>query len=163
MLHLSLLTGVSPLTSELLGLVESVGVVEVGELGSKHEGEVSNLHVADEPAHQEFMVPDHAANPLVVGPSSESRQRCDGTNVEEKEYETTSTSRQGLVVGGDLLWANSLEESFHVVVMREENRVGVCVIWMLVAVSHLGKLTRVVVSAIFLHVLWLGSKKHTIV
>ena len=162
-LHLSLLTSVSPLTSELFGLVESVSVVEVGELGSKHEGEVSNLHVADEPAHQKFMVPDHAANPLVVGPSSESRQRCDGTNVEEKEYETTSTSRQGLVVGGDLLWANSLEESLHVVVMREENWVGVCVIWMLVAVSHLGKLTRVVVSAVFLHVLWLGSKKHTIV
>ena len=159
MLHLSLLTSVSPLTSELLGLVESVSVVEVGELGSEHEGEVSNLHVADEPAHQELMVPDHAANPLVVGPSSESRQRCDGTNVEEKEYETTSTSRQGLVVGGDLLWANSFEESLHVVVVREENWVGFGVVWVLVAVGHLSKFAGVVVSSIFLDVLGLGTIK----
>ena len=162
-LHLGLLTGVSPLASELLGLVESVGVVEVGELGSEHEGEVSDLHVANEPAHQELVVPDHAANPLVVGPPSESGQRSDGTDVEEQEDETTSAPGQGLVVGGHLLWADGLEESLHVVVVGEENWVSFRVVWMLVAVSHLGKFSRVVVSAVLLHVLGLGSKNTHIV
>ena len=92
-LHLSLFTGVSPLASELLGLIESVGIVEIGEFWSKHEGEVSDLHVANEPAHQKFVMPDHSTDPFIIGPSSHSRQGSNGTNIEEQEDKTTSASR----------------------------------------------------------------------
>ena len=157
MLHLRLFTGVSPLASELLGLVESVSIVEVSELWSEHESEMSDLHVANEPAHQELVMPDHSTDPLIIGPTSKSRKRGNGTNIEEQEDETTSASRKRFVVWRDLFWANSLEESLHIVVVGEENWVSSSVVWVLVSVCHLGNFARVVVTSIFLDVLRLGT------
>ena len=57
----------------------------------------------------------------------------------------------------DLFWANSLEESLHIVVMGEENWISLSVVWVLVSVCHLGNFARVVVTSIFLHVLGLGT------
>ena len=156
-LHLSLFTGVSPLASELLSLVESVGIVEIGELWSKHEGEVSDLHVANEPAHQKFVMPDHSTDPFIISPSSHSREGSNGTNIEEQEDKTTSASRKRFVVWRYLFWSNCLEKSLHVVIVREENWVGFGVVWVLVAVGHLRKFAGVVVSSIFLDVLGLGT------
>ena len=133
-LHLSLFTGVSPLTSELLGLVESVGIVEIGELWSKHEGEVSDFHVANKPAHQEFVMEDHSTDPFIIGPSSHSRQGSNGTDIEEQEDKTTSASGKRFVVWRYLFWSNCLEKSLHVVIVREENWVGFGVVWVLVTV-----------------------------
>ena len=42
-------------------------------------------------------------------------------------------------------------------IVREENWVGFGVVWVLVAVGHLSKFARVVVSSIFLDVLGLGT------
>ena len=157
MLHLRLFTGVSPLASELLCLVESVSIVEVSELWSEHESEMSDLHVANEPAHQELVMPDHSTDPLIIGPTSKSRKRGNGTNIEEQEDETTSASRKRFVVRRDLFWANSLEESLHIVIVGEENWVSSSVVWVLVSVCHLGNFARVVVTSIFLDVLGLGT------
>lgn len=42
-LHLQLLSRVGPLRHELLGLISSVHIVEVGKLGSNHEGKMTHL------------------------------------------------------------------------------------------------------------------------
>ena len=133
-LHLSLFTGVSPLASELLGLIESVGIVEIGELWSKHEGEVSDFHVANKPAHQEFVMKDHSTDPFIIGPSSHSRQGSNGTDIEEQEDKTTSASGKRFVMWRNLFWSNCFEKSLHIVIVREENWVGFGVVWVLVTV-----------------------------
>ena len=56
-----------------------------------------------------------------------------------------------------LFWSNCLEKSLHVVIVREENWVGFGVVWVLVAMGHLRKFARVVVSSVFLDVLGLGT------
>jgi len=66
---------------------------------------------------------DHSSEPLVVGPRAHARKGCDGTNVKEEEDETTAGARQRLVMGRDLLGANSLEQSLHVVVVTERDGV----------------------------------------
>ena len=60
---------------------------------------------------------------------------------------------------GYLFWANSLEESLHVVVMRKEDWVCISVVWVLIAVSHSGDFTRVVVTSVFLHIFRLRTIK----
>ena len=73
-LHLGLLGGVSPLGDKLLGLVASVNVVEVGELGADKEGEVTELGHTKVEGNDVFMVEDHGAEPLVMGPAAHARE-----------------------------------------------------------------------------------------
>ena len=68
---------VSPLVDELLSLIPRVGVVEVGELGSDKEGEVTHLSEAKVEGNDVLVVEDHATKPLVVRPASHARQRGD--------------------------------------------------------------------------------------
>ena len=91
-LHLSLFTGVSPLASELLGLVESVSIVEVSELWSEHEREVADLEETNVPGDQELVMVDETSDPLVVGPAAQSGDGGDRTDVGEQEDQTTSAS-----------------------------------------------------------------------
>lgn len=139
---------VSPLVAELGSLVSSVDVVEVSELGSEHEREVTDLKETDVPSDQELVMVDETSDPLVVGPSSESGDGGDRTDVGEQEDKTTSASREGLVVRGNLLWANSLEESLHVSVMGEEDWVGFSVVWVLVPGADSGNFVGVVTLSV---------------
>ena len=76
-LHLGLLGVISPLVDELLSLIPRVGVVEVGELGSDKEGEVTHLSEAKVEGNDVLVVEDHATKPLVVRPAAHARQRGD--------------------------------------------------------------------------------------
>ena len=54
---------------------------------------------------------------------------------------------------GDLLRANSLEQSLHVVVVREGDGVLGCVVWMLVSLFHVHQLVlveRLAISSLIL-------------
>ena len=134
--HLDFLSVISPLGDELLGLVTRVGVVEVGELGANKEGEVTHLRDSQVEGNDVLVVEDHTSEPLVVGPGAHARERGDRANVQEKEDKTTAGSAKGLVVRGDLLRADSLEQSLHVEVVREADRVLGRVVGMFVALAH---------------------------
>jgi hypothetical protein len=90
--ELFLLGNISPHTAELLSLISGVDIVEDGELGTDEVGEVSDLNVSEIESEQELVMEDHASDPLVVGPSTETRNGVDSTNVEEDEQETSSAS-----------------------------------------------------------------------
>ena len=83
-------SNISPLVAHLLSLVARVNVVENGELGSEHKGEVLSFRVADVPAQEELVVEDESTNPLIVRPSSQARERSNGTNIGKQENETTA-------------------------------------------------------------------------
>ncbi len=65
------------------------------------------------------MVEDHAADPLIVRPATESRDGVNGSNVEEDEQQAATRAGETFVVRGNLLGADSLEEGLHVVEVRE--------------------------------------------
>ena len=136
MLHLDLFSLVSPLAGELLSLVSCVDVVPVGEFRSNKEGEVSHLGHTQVPSDDVFVVEDHATKPLVVRPAAHSGKRGNGADVEEEEDKPATTAAQRLVVRGDLLGADCLEQSLHVVVVREGDRVLGCVVRVLITLSH---------------------------
>ena len=92
MLELALLDHISPDCEKLLSLVPTVHIVEDGELGTQEVGEVSDLNIAQVVAYQELMMPDHGPKPLVVGPSSETRDGVNGADVEEEENNSSSAS-----------------------------------------------------------------------
>jgi len=69
-LHLGLLSVVSPLRDELLSLVTSVHVVEVGELGADHEGEMAELRDTEVEGNDVLVVEDHTTEPLVMRPAA---------------------------------------------------------------------------------------------
>ena len=94
------------------------------------------------------MMEDHGAEPFVVRPAAHAGEGRDGADVEEHEDETTAGARERLVVGRDLLRANSLEQSLHVVVIAEGDRVLSSVVWVLVSLLHLRELVRIVALAI---------------
>ena len=142
-LHLSLLCDIGPLVDELLALVPRVGVVEVGELGSDQEREVTHLGHTQVESNDVLVVEDHTTEPLVVRPAAHAGQRGDGTHVEEEEDETATRPRQRLVVRRDLLGADSLEERLHVSVIREADWVLSSVVGVLVTLLHAGELVRV--------------------
>merc|ERR1719464_2442998 len=148
---------VSPLVAELGGLVSGVDVVEVSELWSEHEGEVTDFEETNVPSDQELVMVDETSDPLVVGPSSESGDGSDRSDVGEQEDKTTSASREGLVVRGNLLWANSLEESLHVSVVGEEDWVGFSMVWVLVPGADSGNFVGVVTLSVLGLVLSLGN------
>lgn len=88
--HLLLFDHICPLRVQLLSLVASVGVVEDGELGAGHEDKVARLNVAQVKGDQEFVMEDHASDPLVVGPASEAGDRNDRADVAEHKENTTT-------------------------------------------------------------------------
>lgn len=89
-----LLNHIGPLGIELLSLVASVSVVEDGELGAGHEHKVARLNVTEVKGDQEFVVEDHASDPLVVGPASEAGDRNDSADVAEHKEDATTGARQ---------------------------------------------------------------------
>jgi hypothetical protein len=157
--HLALLGNVSPLAGELLSLVTGVHIVEDGELGTEHEGEVAELNVAEVDSEQVLVMEDHVTDPLVVGPAAKTRDGGDGTNVGEEENESTAGAGEGLVMGGDLLGADSLEEGLHVVVVGEDEGVGISVVGVHVAGGSIAELVGVVTFTIFGFVLRLGPAR----
>lgn len=135
---LLLLESVSPHGVELLTLVPAVDIVEDGELGSQEVGEVSDFNVTEVEANEELVVEDHASEPLVVVPASQSGDGGDSSNVGGNENETSSGSGERLVVRGDLLGSNSLEQRFPVVHLRVDERVLLGVVGVHVSLSHVG-------------------------
>jgi hypothetical protein len=87
---------------------------------------------------------DHATDPLVVGPATESRDSVDGADVSEDEQQTASASGEALVMRGNLLWSNSLEKSLHVMEVREDQGILVAVIRMNITLAHILKMLLVV-------------------
>ena len=136
MLHLDLFGGVNPLSSHLSDLVLGVDVVEDGELGSNHVGEVSRLNNTDVPSDKELVMEEHSTEPFVVGPTAHSGERCDGSNVEEEEDKSTSRSGEGFVMRRNLLRANSFHEVSQVVVVRVHQGVSFGMVRVNVSLSH---------------------------
>lgn len=89
---------ISPLVAKLSVLISRVGVVEDGELGAREPGEVFDLSVADVVSDQEFMMPNHSTQPIIVLPAAKARDRVDGRNVQTGENQTSSGSGQSLEV-----------------------------------------------------------------
>ena len=110
---------VSPLSGDLLELIASVHIVEDGELGAQDEGEVPDLNVADVPSDQEFVVPDHSAQPFVVRPASQTRKGSDRADVAKKEEKASAAACERFVVRRHLLGAYGVKELAHVLVVRE--------------------------------------------
>ena len=94
------------------------------------------------------MMEDHSTEPFIVGPGSHARERSDGSDIKEHEYETAAGSGKRLVVRGDLLGADSLEQCLHVVIVAERDGVLSSMIWVLIAFLHLRKLVLIVAFAI---------------
>ena len=92
MLGLLFFANVGPHGAELLGFISGVYVVENGEFGSEEVGKVSDFSIPEIERNQIFVMPDHASEPLVVGPSSESGNCVDGSDVEEEEQKPSSAS-----------------------------------------------------------------------
>ena len=159
---LLLLNNVSPLLAKLLGLVARVHIVEDSELGSHHEGEVTDFHVRHKVGNQELVGEDHSSDPLVVRPATEAGNGAEGANVSKHEDNTSAGSSEGLVVGRDLLGSNSLEQMLHVAQMRVHEGVGSSVVGVLVALVELVELVSVVSLAVLLLVLDLRTKVQTI-
>jgi len=146
--QLFLFASISPGASELLGLITGVDIVENGELGADEVGEVTDLNVTEIEGNEELVMEDHATDPFIVGPATESRDGVDGADVSEDEQETASASRKALVVGGDLLGADSLEESLHVVEVREDQGILVAVIGVHITLAHILKILLIVALAV---------------
>ena len=151
-LSLALLNSIGPLVGELLGLVARVHIVEVGEFGSDNEGEVTDLRHTQVEAEDELVMEDETSNPFVMRPAAHSGEGGDGADVQEEEDETAAGSAEGLVVGGDLLGADSLEQGLHVVVVREGDGGVSRVIGVLVTFTHRRKLVSIVTLAILLSI-----------
>ena len=124
------------MAGELLSLVSCVDVVPVGEFGSNKEGEVSHFGHTQVPSEDVFVMEDHATKPFVVRPAAHSGKRSNGADVEEEEDKPATTAAQRLVVRGDLLGADCLEQSLHVVIVREGDRVLGRVVGVLIALAH---------------------------
>jgi len=159
---LRLLDNISPLLAQLLGLVARVHIVEDGELGSHEESEMTHFHVGDEVGDQELMVEDHTSQPLVVVPSTEVGNGDDTGDVGVGEDETSAGAGEGLVVRGNLLGTNSLEQSLHVAEMGVDEGVGVSVVGVHVAGVVLVELVGVVTLAVLGCVLGLRTKSKSI-
>lgn len=153
MSHLELLSHISPLGSELLGLVSSVCIVENSKLGTGKPSEVTGLDVTEIEGDQELVMEDHTSDPLVVGPTSEAGDRDNGADVAEHEKETTTGAGEGLVVRGDLLRTDGFEQGLHVVVVGVDQGVSFSVVRVNVAGLHFVELVLVVGLTVFFLVL----------
>lgn len=148
-LHLFLFWNISPHCCELLGFVSGVNVIENSELGTKEVSEVADFSISKIESDKIFVMPDHTSEPFVMWPPSKSGNGVDCSNVEENKQKSSSASGKSLVVRRDLLWANSLEQGFHVVEVREHNWVFIGVIWMNVSLFHSLDVLLVVSLSVF--------------
>lgn len=152
------LDGVSPLVSKLGELVSGVGVVEDGELWTDEVGEVSNLNETNVVGNEELMMPDHGSKPVIIFPTAKSGDGVNRSNVGSEEDETSSGSGESLVMWGDLLWTNSLEQSLHEVQVGHENWRSFSVVWMDISNLHVCKTGFIViVGAVLSLVLWFDN------
>ena len=157
MLHLDLLSSVDPLGSHLSDLVLGVDVVENGELGTNHVGEVSRLNNTNVPSDKELVMEEHTSKPFVVGPSAHSGEGSDGSNVEEEEDKTSSGAGERFVVRRNLLGADGFHEVSQVVVVRVHQGVGGGVVRVDVTLSHGVNFVAVVALSVKGLVLGLGA------
>jgi len=156
--HLLLFTNIGPVGAELLQLVLGVNVVEDGELGTGQPMEVTDLSPTEVETDQELVMENHTSDPLVVGPATELGNGGDGSNVSEQEDETTTGTGEGLVMRGNVLGTDSLEQGLHVVVVGVNKRRLLRVVGVLVTRAHLGKFFLVVTLSVFLLVLgWMNG------
>jgi len=160
-LHLNFFNSIGPLVAELLGLVAGVDIVEYSEFGTGEESEMTGLNVTEVNGKQVLVVENHVTDPVIVRPSTETRDGSDRANVSEDEKETASASAQGFVVRGHLLGSNGLEESLEVAVSVKDKWASFRVIRVLVTLVKFGKsclvVTRAVLSFVFGLWLLLGS------
>jgi len=157
-LHLDFFGGIDPLGSHLSDLVLGVDVVEDGELGTNHVGEVSGLNNTDVPGDKELVMEDHSTEPFVVGPTAHSGEGGDGSNVEEEEDKSASGTGEGFVMGRNLLGSNSFHEVSQVVVVRVNQGVGFGVVRVDVSGSHGVDFVLVVTLSVKSFVGRLGTK-----
>ena len=92
-LVLNHLGGISPHVGQLSELILTVDIVENGELWTDEVGEMSNLNVSKVVGKEELMMPDHGSEPVVVLPTTESRDGVDRGNVSSEENKSSSVSK----------------------------------------------------------------------
>ena len=160
-LVLNHLGGISPHVGQLSELVLTVDIVENGELWTDEVGEVSNLNVTKIVSKEELMMPDHGSEPVVVFPTTESRDGVDGGNVGSEENKSSSGSRECLVMWGNLLWTNSLEQILQVVQVGHVDWGSIAVIWMNIADLHVIESRLVVVGSTVLSLVLNIRTKHS--
>ena len=119
MSHLFFLGHISPHGAELLCLVASVDVVEDCKFRPNEVGEMSDLDITEIESNQILMMEDHTSDPLIVRPATKSGDSVDGSDVEKDEKKSSSATRQALIMRGNLLGANCLEQGLHIVEVRE--------------------------------------------
>lgn len=109
-LILSHLYGVSPLVGKLSVFISRVGAVEGREFGTTgNPGEMLHLSVSNEIGNQILMMPDHCSHPVIMFPTTHSGDGSDRSKIKSSEDETSSRSRKGFEVRGNLFGTNSLE------------------------------------------------------
>ena len=160
MVQLHLLHMVHPLGGQLLALVARVDVVEDREFRSGDVGEVLGLTVTDVPGKQELVMEDHTTHVLVVVPTAHSSESDHTSNVEEDEDEPTSGTGERLVMGGNLLRADRLNEVPHVVVVSVHKGVLLGMVGVHIA-FQVANLVFVVTLAVFGLVFDGGSGENT--
>lgn len=148
MFELFFLAYVSPHAGELLSFISGIDIIEHSELGTNEVGEVSDFDVSKIEANQELVMPDQTSEPFVVGPSSESGNSVDGSDVEEEGNDTPSASGERFVVGRYLLSTNSFEQGLHVVEVREDEGILLRVVGMHVSLLHVLDVGLIVALAV---------------
>ena len=147
---------ISPLVTQLHDFISGVDVVENGELGSKHEREMTDFCVANVPAKEELVVEYETTHPLIMGPSTHARDWSDTSNINKQEDQTTAGATEWFIMRRNLLRSDSFEKMSHVFVMTVNQWVTHWVIRMNITLFHLWKFVRVITLLIHF-VLRLGS------
>jgi len=80
---------------------------------------MSDLDITEIESNQILMMEDHTSDPLIVRPATEAGDSVDGSDVEKDEKKSSSATRQALIMRGNLLGANCLEQGLHIVEVRE--------------------------------------------
>jgi len=98
MLVLGHLGFISPLVCQLAVLVVSVHIVERGKLWTDKVCEVTNLNQTNIEGNEELMMPDHSSEPVIMLPTTKSRDGVDRCDVKTEENNTSTGSTKSLVM-----------------------------------------------------------------
>ena len=90
MLVLDHLDLISPLVTKLAVLIVSVHIVEHGELWTNEVSKVTNLNQTNVEGNKELVMPDHSSEPVIVLPTTKSRDGVDRSDVKTKENKTST-------------------------------------------------------------------------
>jgi len=90
MLVLDHLDLISPLVTKLTVLIVSVHIVEHGELWTNEVSKVTNLDQTNVECNKELVMPDHSSEPVIVLPTTKSRDGVDRSDVKTKENKTST-------------------------------------------------------------------------